>query len=186
MICIISGTNRPDSQTFKVAKLFESLFQKAGAKTDFLDLKNLPAALFTPEAYATKPAEFEVFSEKVLKSHGLFVVTPEYNGSFPGVLKTFIDHLKFPQSFERRPVAFCGVAAGMWGALRSVEQLELIFKYRNAFTFSERIFLPKIHEQFDEQNNFKIPLTKTLVDSQVKNFILFCNALRASLPAAEV
>ena len=40
----------------------------------------------------------------VLQAEGLIVVTPEYNGSLPGVLKYFIDMLKFPESFEQRPV----------------------------------------------------------------------------------
>jgi chromate reductase, NAD(P)H dehydrogenase (quinone) len=31
--------------------------------------------------------------------------------------------LKFPETFEKRPVCFVGVAAGIWGALRPVEQL---------------------------------------------------------------
>ena len=69
---------------------------------------------------------------RVLDAAGLHVVTPEYNGSFPGVLKYFIDMLKFPESFDRKPVAFLGEAAGTWGGLRSVEQLQMIFGYRNA------------------------------------------------------
>ena len=125
MICLISGTNRPQSQTLRVTKILNQLYQDKGADTHLLDLNQLPAELFRPESYDKKPASFESFSKTVLDSEGLVVVTPEYNGSFPGVLKLFIDMLKFPESFEKRPVAFVGLAAGMWGALRSVEQLSL-------------------------------------------------------------
>jgi len=59
---------------------------------------------------------------EVLMAAGLHVVLPEYNGSYPGVLKYFIDMLKFPESFENKPAAFVGVANGQWGALRAVEQ----------------------------------------------------------------
>ena len=69
------------------------------------------------------------------------VVVPEYNGSFPGILKYFIDLLPFPESFDCRPVSYVGVSAGQWGALRAVEQLQLVFGYRNAYVHPPRTFL---------------------------------------------
>ncbi len=177
-ITILAGTNRPGSQTLRVARVFEKKYQALGAQTTLLDLQELPAELFRPEAYAQKPASFARFNDAVLNCDGLLVVTPEYNGGFPGVLKLFIDHLKFPESFERRAVAFVGLAAGMWGALRPVEQLEAIFRYRNAFLFNERIFLPRIEGQLDAQDAFTSPDIAKLADSQTRNFLEFCRRLK--------
>jgi NAD(P)H-dependent FMN reductase len=180
MIVLISGTNRSPSETLRVTKIYEALFKKEGAETRLLDLSTLPAEVFTPRASSNKPNAFiENFLEPVLKADGLFVVTPEYNGSFPGALKLFIDMLKFPESFEKKPVAFAGLASGMWGAIRPVEHLEGVFKYRNAFLFNERIFLPRIQDQIDSNGNFTQPLVAQLVDSQVKNFIRFCKAVKS-------
>lgn len=179
MITLISGTNRPNSQTQKVTQFLSGEFKRAGANNQILDLGDLPLSVFSPEAYAEKPREFSKFSDAVLQSKGLVVVTPEYNGSFPGVLKLFIDHLKFPESFENRPVGFVGVAAGMWGGLRSVEQLQMIFAYRNAKLFNERIFLPRIESQFGPTGELTSPLVKTLVDSFVKNFVKFSDSQQA-------
>jgi chromate reductase len=151
MMTIISGTNRPGSNTRKVSAIIQGLYRDMGVPTRFLDLYELPVEVFMPTAYANKPAAFTPFSEAVLESSGLVVVTPEYNGSMPGVLKLFIDHLKFPESFENRPVCFVGLAAGMWGALRSVEQLQAIFGYRNAFLYPNRVFLPGIGQLLDAQ-----------------------------------
>lgn len=176
-IVIVSGTNRPNSQTRRVAGVFEDLYKSEGAQTEIVDLKELPAEIFRPEAYEKKPAAFEKISQSILNSSGLVIVTPEYNGSFPGVLKLFIDMLKFPESFERRPVAFVGLAAGMWGALRSVEQLESIFKYRNAFTYSDRIFLPRVESQLNSANEFTSDLVKKLTRDQVRGFIKFCEKI---------
>jgi len=178
MICLVSGTNRPSSQTLRVTRLFEKLYKAQGVETTILDLNTLPAEIFRPDAYATKPASFQPFLDTVLKADGLVIVTPEYNGSFPGVLKLFIDMLKFPESFEKKPVAFVGLAAGMWGALRSVEQLESIFKYRNAFLFNERVFLPKVEVQLSPDDKFVQPLTGQIADSQVKNFIRYVESVK--------
>jgi len=117
-------------------------------------LSELPAEVFDPASYASKPPAMEVIQQRVLAASGLHVITPEYNGSFPGVLKYFIDMLKFPESFVHKPVAFTGEAAGMWGALRSVEQLSQIFAYRNAHIFPERVFIPAIRDKFDAAGNF--------------------------------
>ena len=46
MIVLISGTNRPDCNTLKVAKIVHSLLEKAGAETELLNLQELPAGLF--------------------------------------------------------------------------------------------------------------------------------------------
>ena len=148
-IVVVSGTNRTGSRTLGVARQVADLYRTLGAEVRLLDLAELPPALFRPDAYGEKPEAFRPFAEAVLAADGLVVVTPEYNGGFPGVLKYFIDMLKFPESFEERPVCFIGLAAGMWGALRPVEQLAQVFAYRNAHLFPGRVFIPRIGSQVD-------------------------------------
>jgi NAD(P)H-dependent FMN reductase len=101
-ILLISGTNRPDSSTLRVAQRIEELYRQAQVRCEMLSLEQLPLEIFSPQAYAQKPSTFRPLQEKVLDAGGLHVVLPEYNGSFPGVLKYFIDLLKFPESCEQR------------------------------------------------------------------------------------
>ncbi|MFN0077909.1 MAG: NADPH-dependent FMN reductase [Prosthecobacter sp.] len=181
LITIISGTNRPDSNTRKVAGLVQTLHTSAGAATCMLDLQELPAECFSPDGYARKPAEFQrQFADVVLESDGLVIVTPEYNGSFPGVLKYFIDLLKFPESFERRPVCFVGLAAGDWGALRAVEQLQMIFGYRNAHIFPQRVFMPAVDDLLDEDGGHIMDAAmRERLEAQALGFQSFVLQLRA-------
>ena len=125
MMTLIVGTNRPGSNTRKVAAQIEEIYRELKVPLQVLDLAELRPEIFSPASYAEKPKSFAPFAEAVLQSSGLIVVTPEYNGSLPGVLKYFIDMLKFPESFEQRPVCFVGVAAGMWGALRKLNEKNL-------------------------------------------------------------
>jgi NAD(P)H-dependent FMN reductase len=147
-ITLISGTNRPGNATRRVVDHLATIYSELGQPATVLDLQELPPEIFLPEAYAKKPAGFARFTEAVLKSDGLHVVTPEYNGGMPGALKYFIDMLPFPESFEHRPVCFTGVASGVWGALRPVEQLQGVFGYRNAYVFPNRVFLANIKGHF--------------------------------------
>jgi NAD(P)H-dependent FMN reductase len=177
MITIISGTNRPGSNTRKIAGIIESIYQKAAVPCHMLDLADLPPEIFHPSSYGEKPAAFARFTEAVTSARGLVVVTPEYNGSMPGVLKYFIDMLPFPESFEARPVCFVGVAAGMWGALRPVEHLQQIFGNRNAFLFPERVFIPGVQNHLTPEGTLKNAEIFERLRTQAKAYTLFVDRL---------
>jgi len=173
MMTLLVGTNRPDSNTRKVARHVEEIYAGLKVPLRVLDLAQMPPEIFSPASYAEKPKSFQPFADGVLQASGLHVVTPEYNGGIPGVLKYFIDMLKFPESFERRPVCFTGLAAGIWGALRPVEQLQAIFGYRNAYIYPERVFLPQINNLFDPNGRLKDADLLKRLTKQAEGFVGF-------------
>jgi NAD(P)H-dependent FMN reductase len=180
MIYVISGTNRPGSKTRIVSGLITSFLKEAGAEVALLDLQELPLDLFHPDSYAEKPAAFSRFSDAVLASEGLLIVTPEYNGSFPGVLKVFIDHLKFPESFEHRPVGFVGLAAGPWGALRAVEQLQQIFSYRNAHLYPRKVLIPSVFKAVSDEGTLTDPDIERHLRASATGFVSFIKKFPAT------
>ena len=178
MIAILSGTNRPLSRTRLITNEVKSHYQSLSVAHRLLDLADLPAEIFSPSAYEKKPEAFASFSDAVLDADGLVVVTPEYNGSFPGMLKYFIDMLKFPESFEQRPVCFVGLAAGAWGALRPVEQLQQIFGYRNAYLFPVRVFIPFVHKALNEQGAVTNADISKRLRLQAEGFVAFVGRVK--------
>lgn len=170
---IISGTNRPSSNTLRVARQVSRHYAEAGLPAELYDLEALPSELFSPQAYFKKPGGFLEVQGKVLAAAGLHIVLPEYNGSFPGVLKYFIDMLKFPESFERKPVAFVGVASGQWGALRAVEQMQMVFGYRHAHIYPERVFVADVAGKLDASGNLTDPAINDRIERQVRGFAEF-------------
>lgn len=180
MITVISGTNRAGGNSIKVARQLKGMYASLGSEVTLLDLKELPAEAFTPGAFAEKPESLvRDFTDVVLASDGLVVVVPEYNGSYPGILKHFIDLLPFPESFECRPVAFVGLAGGYYGGLRAVEQLQMVFGYRNAYQFNRRVFIPNAYGVFNEQGDFKDAELRERLELQSAKFLAFTEALKA-------
>ena len=173
---IVSGTNRPNSNALKVAHLIESHYGAVGAAVELFSLEPLPPEIFQGSAYAHKPPGMQELQRRVLDARGLHVVTPEYNGSFPGVLKMFIDMLKFPESFDRKPVSFVGESAGLWGGLRAVEQLQMIFGYRNAHVYPDRVFIPGINQKLDPSGRLTDPTIDERLAKQAAGFAAFANA----------
>ena len=178
MMTLIVGTNRPGSMTRKVARQIEEIYASLKVPLHVLDLANLPPEIFSPASYGEKPRAFQPFADAILKSSGLVVVSPEYNGGVPGVLKYFIDMLKFPESFMERPVCFVGLAAGVWGALRPIEHLQAIFGYRNAFVYPNRVFLPNIGDLLDDTGRLKDAELAERLKSQAGGFIDFVEKLK--------
>ena len=61
------------------------------------------------------------FSSKVARADGLILVVPEYNHSFPGLLKHVLDtNLK---EYVHKAVGVCGVSAGPFGGARMIQSL---------------------------------------------------------------
>ena len=128
MISILVGTNREGSLSSVVSCAIFEIYSKMNVECQVLELSELPPETFSPSSYLDKPKKVIEFTEGVLKSSGLVVVTPEYNGSMTGALKLFIDLLPFPESFEDRPICYIGISSGQSGALRPVEHLQQVYQ----------------------------------------------------------
>lgn len=176
---IIVGTDREDSNSLKVALIIKNIYRENHEEVELIDLREVKQVLSTGPHYGkTQPDELLKYLNKVLCSDGLIVVAPEYNGSMPGILKYFIDHLKFPEAFESRPVCFVGLG-GMFGGLRPVEHLQQIFGYRNAFIYPNRVFMINVWEKIKGQE-IQDPKILDLLVKQVLGFQKFTKALGAA------
>jgi NAD(P)H-dependent FMN reductase len=178
MITVISGTNRPESNTIKIAGLAVQAIRETGEAAQLLDLAELPIELFAGTSYAEKPAAFAPFQDAVTATDGILAVVPEYNGACPGVMKYFVDMLRFPDSLYEKPAGFIGLSAGRWGAVRAVEQIEMVFQYRHAHLFGRRVFIPNIGAALDDTGRLADPALEIRFRETVAKFVNFCRRLR--------
>lgn len=124
------------------------------------------------------PALREI-AQALSESGSLTVVTPEYNGGVPGALKLFIDMLPGRDyNLVGRSVCFVGIAAGDWGGLRPVEQLESIFLYRKAFLFPERVLVRRCDEALDADGNITDEQVRRRLEGQAERFTRFADRLK--------
>jgi NAD(P)H-dependent FMN reductase len=172
-IAIISGTDRPNSYALRVSTYIRDQFLANGTDAVLVDLQEYPTADVAGGRYDDDIPSVDAFNKTVLESDGMVFVVPEYNGSFPGILKLFIDYLPFPSAFKGVPIAFVGEASGAFGALRAVEQLQMVAAYRMAFMYPERVFINRVKDNFDEQTGPKIPIQNELMQNLIKGFAEF-------------
>ncbi|MEM9895660.1 MAG: NAD(P)H-dependent oxidoreductase [Bacteroidota bacterium] len=131
MITIVIGTNRKNSISSQVANQYTQLFKDINTETEVIDLSELPADFTQSALYENsgKNEAFNVFRDKMLEATKFLFVVPEYNGSFPGVLKAFIDGLAFPQTFKNKIAAITGVSSGIQGGVLAMSHLTDTFNY---------------------------------------------------------
>jgi len=175
---IISSTDRPNSTTLAVSNYVKTLFEEKGETAEIISLEDFPTGDVQGGKYGKSIPSVEAFRKPVLEADALLWVIPEYNGSFPGILKLFIDYLPFPEAFVKMPMSFIGVAAGAFGGLRAVEQFQMILNYRNAQQYPERVFIQRSGKVFDPDNGITVPMQQELLEAQVEGFIQFVRNLK--------
>lgn len=177
-IVVVCGTNREGALSRLLAKEICETYTNRDVSVDLIDMAELPPEILQPTAYKDQPPAVATIVERFLKSDGAVFVVPEYNGSYPGVLKLFVDMLPYPQGFDKRPCAFVGLAAGQFKSLRAVEHFQQVAGYRNAYAFPRRLFIGDSFKQFVDGKLADDELTKRL-DEQAEGFLGFVKRLRA-------
>lgn len=88
------------------------------------------------------------YTEITARADAFFIVTPEYNHSFPGSLKRMLDSEL--ANYNHKPVAIAGVSDGNWGGVRAVEQLCGAIRELGLVVMSWDMYFPYIQNIFDE------------------------------------
>ena len=173
MVTIISGTNRPDSNTLKVANYYQGILAKKGQQANVLSLKDLPENLIISDLYGKRSPEFAKIQELVTATEKFIFIIPEYNGSFPGILKTFIDACDFPDSFYDKKACLVGISSGKYGNIRGIDHFGGVCAYLHLNVLPLRLHIATIKTELDENNAFYKEDTLKYTHTQIDKFIAY-------------
>src|SRR5262249_31251188 len=101
---------------------------------------------------------------KLAAADGLVIVSPEYKGGYPGVLKNALDHLE-AGIFKRKPIGIVTVSAGNFGGLGCLAQLRLVCLAMGGVPVPVVFPVASVDSAFDEAGT---PLDPKLVDRRGK------------------
>ncbi|WP_200974353.1 NADPH-dependent FMN reductase [Echinicola sp. 20G] len=166
MIKIIVGTNRKNAVSKTIAQLYQDILTEMGAQSELIDLRELPNDFVFTALYENN-GQNEVYNElhDRIKTGNKFVfIVPEYNGSFPGILKSFIDGMTYPNTFRNKKCAVVGISSGIGGGGIALSHLTDIFHYLGMHVLANKPKLAKIEENMSNNlltNKFYIDLLKT-------------------------
>lgn len=166
MITVISGTNRADSMTLKTAKLYCNILAETNDNVRLLSLENKPV-------WERGEAMLELEKEFLIPAQRFVFIMPEYNASFPGILKLMIDNSDVKKCWWYKKAALVGVSDGRAGNLRGIEHMTAILHYMKVNVLYNKLLLSKINEEIDGSGILIKKKTEDAVRLQMKEFLQF-------------
>ncbi len=149
MITIISGTNRKNSYSLKVADEVAGILHSNNISYQILSLEELPPSfVFSVINDEVDEAFDKIITDKVIPAEKFIFIVAEYNGGFPGILKTFIDAIH-PKHFKNKRAALVGVASGRAGALRPLDHFTSVLNYLQVEVMTDKPRLAGVEYLFD-------------------------------------
>jgi len=171
MITIISATNRPQSNTLKIAQNYAQLIEKQGVESKLFSLEQLPADFIITDLYNNRSENFQqLLNEFIIPAEKFVLIVPEYNGSFPGVLKTFLDAVH-PDTNRGKKVALVGVATGRAGNLRGMDHLTGILHYLGMHILPNKQPISSVLALLNADGSLKDENTIKALEKQIGEFV---------------
>jgi NAD(P)H-dependent FMN reductase len=172
-IVVIEGTTRVRRESIHAARLVAEVGRSIpGIEVIFVDPTefHFEGDGNDPEG---KNAHYTAITER---ADGFFIVSPEYNHSFPGSLKRLLDSEL--ENYIHKPVAFAGVSNGGWGGVRAIEALvNTVREMGLAATFTD-VHFPRVQNIFDDEGRLLDEAYRGRVERTYQELIWMARVLR--------
>lgn len=152
-IGIISGSNRPERLSHRVAMFLEKrLKETTKHNIILLDVREAKFDLFSKfYTEIESPTDSQKkFKEGLYASNALIFVSPEYNGGFSPAFKNALDHFG-KDAYYRKPIAVATSSPGSMGGIRVAHQLQLLSIALFAIPCPQMLIIPEADKKFNEE-----------------------------------
>jgi NAD(P)H-dependent FMN reductase len=136
----------------------------AGFSFETFDISKLP--FYSQDLEMDPPDIVSEYKDKIREAQAVLLISPEYNRSFPGVLKNAIDWGSRPYGmnlWEKKPAAVMGASAGNIGTFGAQHHLRQVMAYLNMYVMGQPEFYFNGSEAFDGKGKLINEKTKQLL-----------------------
>jgi FMN reductase len=128
--------------------------EEVGAQTRLIDLRDYDLVFCTGKIGDDAPPDVLRLRRDIEKAAGIILGTPEYHGSFSGVLKNALDLMGF-EEFEGKMVGLVGVSGGKLGAVNALNGLRTVGRALHAWVVPRQVSISEAWKMFDAAGNLK-------------------------------
>ena len=151
-IPLLLGTNRKGRNSENAAQwIFKKMDDRDDIETRLFDVRDF--ALPDDDYGQAVKDSFPEYKDAIIRADGLVIVTPEYNHSYPGILKSVLDLLL--KEYAHKAVGLVGVSVGPWGGTRAVEALVLVMHELGLIVSKKDLLFPMVRDLFTEDGGIK-------------------------------
>lgn len=180
MITVISGSNRRKSECRRFAfKYAEFLRRHTREEVRFLALEEIEHDWFHPDMYdkeGLSESMTRIQDEYMVPADKFVFVTPEYNGSFPGSVKLFLDACsvrKYAETFKGKRAALVGIASGRAGNLLGMDHLSAVLNHVGIVVMPQRLPISRIEQLTDAEGEITDVSTLAAMEKHALAFTNF-------------
>jgi NAD(P)H-dependent FMN reductase len=141
---VILGTSRQGRASEHAAHfVVDHVAKRPDTRTDLIDIRNIRLSIDDAGESIKDPK----FSATVNDADALIFVVPEYNHSFPGLLKHVLDtNLK---EYIHKAAGVCGVSAGPFGGARMIQNFLPVLRELGMVTIFGDVYFGNAGKLFD-------------------------------------
>lgn len=156
-VLVFAGSTRADSMNKKLARAAAEALRARGFEVTLADLHNYRMPLYDGDVEASTglPANAQAFKELMRSADAFAIASPEYNGSFPAVVKNTIDWISRPQGSEPPLAALRGKKAlllstspGPGAGRRGLRHLRELLEMIGVSVIGPQVSVPSYGEAF--------------------------------------
>jgi len=180
-ILILLGSVRNGRQTHKIATHIANIFaQHPTAEATLIDLKAHPLPIFEDRWQQKESPDpmLEGLAEQMKHADGIVLVSPEYHGSYTGVLKNALDH--YWKEFYRKPMGVIATGAGPFGGINASTEMQQLILSLGGFPMPLKLLVPNIKHAFDAEGNLSNENLEKMSHKFVNEFVWFAEAIQSA------
>lgn len=154
-----------------MSKIYEGILKTKNVEVEILDLNVLTENFILSEVHGKRSESFaNIISNHISNNSNFIFVVPEYNGSFPGILKLFIDGIH-PKEWTNKNACLVGVSVGRAGNLRGMDHLTGILSYLKMHVYHHKLPISTIDKLLDDNDKFNSAEQLKACELQVDGFL---------------
>lgn len=159
-ILVLAGSARVDSIHRKLARQTVDALRHEGVEATLADLRDFPMPIYDGDLEAGEglPPAAKALKELARRHDGFAIASPEYNGSFPALLKNALDWISRPEPGDRPLEVFRGKVAailsaspGPGGGRRGLHQLRELLEMMSVSVIAEEVAIARAGAAFDAE-----------------------------------
>lgn len=177
-IAVLAGTTRAQRQSIHAARYIAEF----GRQLPNVDIILVDPVDFTFNGDGNDPEGKDPrYTDITARADAFFIVTPEYNHSFPGSLKRMLDSEL--ANYNHKPVAIAGASNGNWGGVRAVESLVPAIRETGLIVMSWDVYFPYVQKIFSDDGTMNSDYVEKYgkqLDKLYNELIWFADMLKSN------
>lgn len=173
-VLVFSASLRAASLNARLAQLAVAALVRTGIEVDHAQMREFDCPSYDGDVEEADgiPEGAHELRRRLEAVDGFVIVSPEYNGSMPGMLKNVIDWTSRhrPQPFHQKQCLLLSASPSMMGGNRSLWSLRVPLEHLGARVYPDMFSLAQAHQALDGEGKLAVDVLQKRLDQTIADW----------------